>query len=135
MNIEFPGQTVIVTGAAHGFGRAIALAFAQRGARVWACDRLAGELEETARLAAEAGGDCVVRTVDVTDREAIFAFVREAEAASAEGRVDVLVNNAGGVVGQVGRPLGGCRSAGRARPGCAGSPLAIAGPRHAPPGP
>jgi 3-oxoacyl-[acyl-carrier protein] reductase len=105
MNIEFPGKTVIVTGAAHGFGRAIALAFAQRGANVWACDRLADELEETARLAAEAGGDCNVRTVDVTDRDAIFAFVRAAEAASPDGRVDVLVNNAGGVAGQVGRPL------------------------------
>ncbi len=48
MNIEFGDKTVIVTGAAHGFGRAIALAFAQRGANVWACDKLADELAETA---------------------------------------------------------------------------------------
>ncbi|MEZ4559609.1 MAG: glucose 1-dehydrogenase [Caldilineaceae bacterium] len=105
MHIEFPDKTVIVTGAAHGFGRAIALAFAQRGAHVWACDILADELAHTAELCHTAGGRCEVRTVDVTDRDAIFAFVQEAEAAAPSGRIDVLVNNAGGVVGQVGQPL------------------------------
>lgn len=105
MNIEFSNKTVIVTGAAHGFGRAIALAFAQRGASVWACDLLSTELAETRRLCAEAGADCAVRTVDVTDRSAIFVFVREAEASSKGHHIDILVNNAGGVLGQVGRPL------------------------------
>ncbi len=105
MNIEFHDKTAIVTGAAHGFGRAIALAFAQRGAHVWACDILADELAETQRLCAAAGGVCTVRTVDVTDRDAIFAFVAAAEASSGRKRIDILVNNAGGVVGQVGRPL------------------------------
>ena len=56
MNISFEGKTVIVTGAAHGFGRAIALGFAQRGANVWACDKMADELAETARLAADFDG-------------------------------------------------------------------------------
>ena len=40
MNLDFSDKTVIVTGAAHGFGRAIAVAFAERGAQVWACDVL-----------------------------------------------------------------------------------------------
>lgn len=103
MNIEFDGKTVIVTGAAHGFGRAIALAFAQRGAHVWACDILGDELAETQRLCAEAGGVCHAATVDVTDRDAVFAFTEEA--CRTDGRVDILVNDAGGVLGQVGRPL------------------------------
>lgn len=100
MTQDFTGRTVIVTGAAHGFGRAIAAAFAGRGARVWACDVLADELAETGRLIGPAGA---VRAVDVTDRAAVQALVAEAEAAT--GAVDVLVNNAGGVLGQVGRPI------------------------------
>jgi 3-oxoacyl-[acyl-carrier protein] reductase len=100
MTQNFTGRTVIVTGAAHGFGRAIAAAFAGHGARIWACDVLAEELAETARLI---GPEGAVRAVDVTDRDAVQALVAEAEAAS--GAVDVLVNNAGGVLGQVGRPI------------------------------
>jgi 3-oxoacyl-[acyl-carrier protein] reductase len=103
MNIAFHGKTAIVTGAAHGFGRAIALAFAERGARVWACDVIEPELHETRRFCAERGCACEVRVVDVRDRDAVDALA--AEAAAATGQVDVLVNNAGGVLGQVGRPL------------------------------
>ncbi len=103
MQILFPEKTVIVTGAAHGFGRAIALAFAQRGAQVWACDLLLDELAETQRLAAPAQGSIHIGKVDVTDQSAVVAFVKQAERQS--GRIDVLVNNAGGVLGQVGRPL------------------------------
>lgn len=101
MNIQFDGQTVIVTGAAQGFGRAISLAFAARGAQVWACDVLEEGLAETQRLAGE--NTIQTRQLDVTDRAAVLALVEEAHAAS--GRLDVLVNNAGGVLGQVGRPL------------------------------
>ena len=105
MNIEFPRKTVIVTGAAHGFGRAIALAFATRGAHVWACDVVADELTETQKLCADAGGWCQTGVVDVSDRDAVFGFVTKAEIASANGHVDILVNDAGGVLGQVGQPL------------------------------
>ena len=98
MNLDFKGTTAVVTGAAHGFGRAIAVAFAERGANVWACDVVEDELRETARLSGASA-----RVVDVTDKSAVDAFVREASTAS--GRVDILVNNAGGVLGQVGRPL------------------------------
>ena len=103
MNIEFGGKTAIVTGAAHGFGRAISLAFAERGASVWACDVVADEVMETQRLCAAAGGTCTATVVDVSDKGAVDAFVALASAAT--GHVDILVNNAGGVLGQVGRPL------------------------------
>ena len=103
MNIEFSGKTALVTGAAHGFGRAISAAFAARGAHVWACDLLSDELLETQRLCRADGGTCSVRTVNVCDKPAVEALI--AEASTATGRVDILVNNAGGVLGQVGRPL------------------------------
>jgi 3-oxoacyl-[acyl-carrier protein] reductase len=103
VHLEFKGKTVIVSGAAHGFGRAIALAFAQRGAAVWVCDVLEEELLETQRLCSASGGTCAARVVDVKDTRIVNSFVAEASAAT--GRVDVLVNNAGGVLGQVGRPL------------------------------
>jgi 3-oxoacyl-[acyl-carrier protein] reductase len=100
MSTGFEGRTVLVTGAAHGLGRAISGAFAVRGARVFVCDVLADELAATRDLV---GADCMASTVDVTDRAAVRAWV--GEAVEATGRVDVLVNNAGGVLGQVGRPL------------------------------
>ena len=103
MTLEFLGTTAIVTGAAHGFGRAIADAFTQKGARVWACDILEDELRETQRICVAAGGLCTTRVVDVRDKRAVSAFV--AEACAGSGRVDILVNNAGGVLGQAGQPL------------------------------
>ena len=103
MNLDFSGKTVFVTGAAHGFGRAIAIAFAERGAQVWACDVLEDELRETEALCRQVEGACRVVITDVSDRVAVDAAVAEASAPA--GRVDILVNNAGGVLGQVGRPL------------------------------
>ena len=103
MNIRFDGKTAIVTGAAHGFGRAISLGLARLGASVWACDVLGDELEETRKLCAAEGGVCSIGVVDVRDRDAVFAFVDAA--LSADDQIDILVNNAGGVLGQVGRPL------------------------------
>jgi 3-oxoacyl-[acyl-carrier protein] reductase len=103
MNLFFTGKSVIVTGAAHGFGRAISLAFATRGAAVYACDIIAGELGETERLCRAAGGICRAIVTDVRDRHGVDQTVAAASASS--GRVDILVNNAGGVCGQIGRPL------------------------------
>jgi 3-oxoacyl-[acyl-carrier protein] reductase len=103
MNIFFKNKVVIVTGAAHGFGRAIALAFAEHGAYVWACDVQVDKLEESRKLCLAAGSSCEVRQVDVRNRESVFGFVDEV--LKVHSKVDILVNNAGGVLGQVGRPL------------------------------
>jgi 3-oxoacyl-[acyl-carrier protein] reductase len=99
VQFRFDGQTVLVTGAAHGFGRAIAHSFSGLGANVWACDVLAAPLAETA---AQAPCHCVTEVVDVSDAEGVHAWV--GRALQAHGRIDVLVNNAGGVLGQVGCP-------------------------------
>jgi len=99
MKISFEGKRAIVTGAGHGFGRAIAKAFAENGAAVWACDVNADGLKETQKII---GKNCEVRTVNITDQPAVAAFVAEAAGKNA---VDILVNNAGGVRGQVGRTI------------------------------
>ena len=100
MNVDFGGRVAMVTGAAHGFGRAIAAAFAARGATVFACDVDGEGVGETADLV---GPACTPTRVDVTNREMVGGWV--AEALEAKGRIDILVNNAGGVLGQVGRPI------------------------------
>jgi Short-chain alcohol dehydrogenase of unknown specificity len=103
MNIDFRDRTAIVTGAAHGFGRAISVAFARLGARVWACDLREDELRETRRLCELEGGACISRVLDVRDKVAALEMIDDV--VTAAGRIDILVNNAGGVLGQVGRPL------------------------------
>ncbi len=92
-----------MTGAAHGFGRAICVELAQHGAHVWALDIVGDELEDTARLCVQASGRCEARVIDITDADAVQALVNEV--CQAHGQVDILVNNAGGVLGQVGQPL------------------------------
>ena len=100
MNINFDNKVAIVTGAAHGFGRAIALAFAERGAKVWTCDILEDKVRETASLCAS---NCEARVIDVADKRAVDRFV--GEVLQVNNRIDILVSNAGGVLGQVGKPL------------------------------
>ena len=102
MTFDFSGQTVIVTGAAHGFGRAIAVKFASLGGNVWACDVNEEGLAQTKADGQGLSGQLQVQTVDVSDKSAVEAFVNEVT----NGRsLEILVNNAGGVLGQVGRPL------------------------------
>jgi 3-oxoacyl-[acyl-carrier protein] reductase len=98
--LSLEGQTALVTGAAHGFGRAIAKTLTDAGATVWGGDVLEAELAETKAICGER---CQVRRLDVTDRAMVQAVIKEAQGAS--GRLDILVNDAGGVLGQVGRPI------------------------------
>ena len=100
MKIDFNGKTVIVTGGGHGLGREMCRAFADLGARVWTCDLSEENLQGTRELAGEG---CETRVLDVRDRDAAAAFV--ADAIARTGQVHVLVNNAGGVVGQAGQPI------------------------------
>lgn len=96
MRIDFSGSSVLVTGAAQGIGREIARQFAQCGATVHAADIDEAVLSESAAVA---GPRCRAHRLDVTDRGAVHALLRDI------GAVDVLVHSAGGVCRQVGQPL------------------------------
>ncbi len=83
-------KTAIVTGAASGFGRGIAEAFAAEGARVMVADIATGA---AAAVAASIGTAAVPFTADVSKKADVEAMVQAA--ARIFGGVDILVNNAG----------------------------------------
>jgi NADP-dependent 3-hydroxy acid dehydrogenase YdfG len=93
--MKLADKTVVVTGAGSGIGRATALAFAQHGARIAACDVDQARLDA---LSAELGDRAlVVQKVDVADRAQMSAFAGAVHAQAPAA--DVVVNNAGVAVG------------------------------------
>ncbi|MFA5884918.1 MAG: SDR family oxidoreductase [Acidimicrobiia bacterium] len=88
------GKTAIVTGAARGIGRAIALGLASFGADVAICDRDESSQAETVALLEGIGRPPLVEVLDVRDPDAVQTFV--GRVVDARGQVDVLVNNAAG---------------------------------------
>jgi 3-oxoacyl-[acyl-carrier protein] reductase len=93
MNLDFTNKIVAVSGAGHGLGRAIAQTFASLGARVFGCAPVAATIDNV-----------TMATIDLTDRAAGAAWIAGIEQA-AGAPLDVLVNNAGGVAGQVFQPI------------------------------
>jgi NAD(P)-dependent dehydrogenase (short-subunit alcohol dehydrogenase family) len=92
-------KVAIVTGAGcvgpgWGNGRAVAVLFAQAGAKIFAVDKNMEAMEETVRRVREAGGTITAHTCDVTDSAAVETMVAACKAEY--GRVDILVNNVGG---------------------------------------
>jgi 2-keto-3-deoxy-L-fuconate dehydrogenase len=81
MSARLAGKTALITGAAHGIGRATAELYIAEGATVWAVDRDAEALETLA--------GCVARRADICDAAAIGALIAEAPP------LDVLFNCAG----------------------------------------
>ena len=86
-------RVAIVTGGAHGLGRAIALRLADDGADVMVADVLGGDAEVVAESVRAKGRRSSSLQVDVSDSGAVVAMV--AETVETFGRVDLLVNNAG----------------------------------------
>src|SRR6266705_5780907 len=104
-NPRFQDRTVFITGAAHGMGRAHALAFAREGARLILCDAcrqyssvpyLLAQPAELASLASEIeqmGRPVLAAQVDVTDLAAMQALAERAQ--HELGPIDIVIANAG----------------------------------------
>lgn len=89
------GQVAIVTGGGGGIGRAIALAYAAAGADVAIADIIPERCEEVAARVREHGRRALAAPTDVMDTAQIRALIDKTS--EQFGRIDVLVNNAGGV--------------------------------------
>ena len=87
------GGVAVVTGAASGIGRALAVALAREGMTLALADCDESGLHETALFAARAGGAASLHVVDVADESAVQRFA--ADVVAQHGRVTLLVNNAG----------------------------------------
>ena len=87
------GRTALVTGANGGLGKAIAIALADRGARIAAVARDLDRLNETAAEIESRGGEAIPFRADIAVESEVLNLEREVSEQA--GRVDILVNNAG----------------------------------------
>ncbi len=95
MDLKLAGQSVIVTGGSGGIGRGLVLGFAGEGCHVVVATRDSAKGQEVAEATRGLSGDAICIPTDVTDPQQVAALV--AETRKRFGRIDVLVNNAGGV--------------------------------------
>lgn len=101
MTFSFAGRTVLVAGAHGGIGRRAAELFARCGGAVHACDN-----HPDFGAASFGPSDAVAtRSVDLTDETAVADYVGTVERTAPADRIDVLLYAAGGVCGQVERPI------------------------------
>jgi NAD(P)-dependent dehydrogenase (short-subunit alcohol dehydrogenase family) len=89
---DFRGKVVLITGAAQGFGRVCALAFAERGAKLALCDLNDAGGQETLRQVEAKGAEGLYQHADVAREDDVQRFV--AATVARFGRLDVAVNNA-----------------------------------------
>src|SRR5271155_5500168 len=102
-SLKLDGKVAVITGAGRGLGRAMAVKLAQTGADIVAAARTQPQLDETADAVKKTGRKCLIVPTDVTISAQVNAL---AEATIKEfGKIDILINNAGGGDGGAGKQL------------------------------
>lgn len=91
--MDFKNKVALITGGGNGIGRATALGFASRGAKVVVVDRDSTAGEATAGIVRQQGGEALFVQADVTQADSVKAYVDKAVATF--GRIDCFHNNAG----------------------------------------
>jgi NAD(P)-dependent dehydrogenase (short-subunit alcohol dehydrogenase family) len=94
MNLDLKDKSAIITGPAKGMGAAISLAFAREGCKLALVGRDTAAIAPVAAEVKRLGGEAIVIPCDLTDAKACDAMAAEVE--NAFGRIDILVNVAGG---------------------------------------
>ena len=95
----FAGQTIVISGAGTGMGRAMAILTARLGANVVICGRRQDKLDEVKQAIAEATGkEITAQSVNIRDPESVEAFLESVF--ETFGRLDTLINSAGGQFSQ-----------------------------------
>jgi NAD(P)-dependent dehydrogenase (short-subunit alcohol dehydrogenase family) len=92
--VQLQGKVAIITGGGTGIGKAVALRFAQEGARLALAGRRPGPLEATAAEIQAAGGQAITVPSDVTDAAQVMRLIETT--VERLGGLDILINNAGG---------------------------------------
>ncbi|MAA73125.1 MAG: hypothetical protein CMN28_00270 [Salinisphaeraceae bacterium] len=93
------GKVALVTGSGRGIGRAIALEMAREGADIMLSSRTQGELDSVAQEISDLGRRAETVICDALDAESIKAMIKNT--AEAFGRIDILMNNVGGLTGDL----------------------------------
>ena len=86
------GKTAVVTGGSSGIGAMIAESFVRNGVKTYITSRKVEILQNTAREFSKFG-ECIAISADLSETEGILKFIKEIKAV--EGKIDILINNAG----------------------------------------
>ncbi|NES05644.1 MAG: SDR family NAD(P)-dependent oxidoreductase, partial [Okeania sp. SIO2F4] len=96
---EFEGKVALITGGSSGIGRATAITFAQKGAKIVIASRREKESEETVAMIQEVGSEAIFVKTDITQATEVENLVNQT--INTYNRLDYAFNNAGteGILG------------------------------------